>query len=94
MDLEERVAYLEKQVVLLNNRLFELGSRQEITGEEEYIRKHSEFCDKSYAAKLLGVTRATVYSMIANGRISTGYEGKRVSVRSIYRYINRENKDA
>lgn len=94
MDLEERVAYLERQVVLLNNRLFELGSRPVIQGEEEYIRKHLEFCDKTYAAKLLGVTRATVYSMIANGRISTGYEGRKISVRSIYRYINRENKNA
>ena len=95
MTLEERVTYLEQQVVLMSNHLFAIGCTGIINGEQEYVDAHGEFVDKTTAAKLLGVTRATVYSMLKDGRISSAYEGKRISVRSIYRYMHaREKKNA
>ena len=94
MDLEERVKFLEHQVVLLNNRLFELGCGKDPIGASEYVNEHGEYVDKTVAAKLIGVTRATIYAMLRDGRLTAAYEGKRVCVRSIYRYINKEKKNA
>lgn len=58
-----------------------------MVAQEKLVDKFGEFVDKTVAAQILGVTRATIYAMIADGRLSVGYEGKRVSVRSISDYM-------
>lgn len=56
--------------------------------QNEYVDKYGEYVDKVTAAGLLNVTRQTVYAMLADGRLQSGYNGKRVSVRSIASYMN------
>ena len=56
------------------------------TAEEALVAKYGESVDKSLAARIMGVTRSTVYAMIADGRVESAGAGKRVSVRSIARY--------
>ena len=46
-----------------------------------------ESVDKSLAARIMGVTRSTVYAMLADGRVEAAGGGKRVNVRSIARYL-------
>ena len=55
---------------------------------EEFVDKYGEFVDKTDAAKIIGVTRMTVYAMLEDGRLKPGYRGKRVSVRSIADYMH------
>lgn len=55
--------------------------------EKKLIDKYGDYVDKSVAASILGVTRATIYAMIDDHRLQTGYRGKRVSVASIAAYI-------
>ena len=52
-----------------------------------------ETCNKNDAAKLLGVTRCTVYNMIKDGRIRTTSDGRRVVTQSIDEYKNKVEKD-
>ena len=52
-----------------------------------------ETCNKNDAAKLLGVTRCTVYNMIKDGRIRTTSDGRRVVTQSIDEYKNTVEKD-
>lgn len=52
-----------------------------------------ETCNKNDAAKLLGVTRCTVYNMIKDGRIRTTSDGRRVVTQSIDEYKNTIEKD-
>jgi len=54
---------------------------------EELVEKYGEFVDKTEAGRIIGMTRATVYAMISDGRLKTGHRGKRVSVRSIADYL-------
>lgn len=54
---------------------------------DEFVAKYGEFVNKSTAAKIIGVTRVTVYTMIKDGRLRTGFAGKKVNVRSIVDYI-------
>ena len=49
--------------------------------------RYGEYVDKTVASRILGVTRVTVYAMLADGRILGGCEGRRVDVRSIARYL-------
>lgn len=82
-NLEQRVRALEMLVQggeLLRSETLERK-------EKELVDKYGEHVDKSTAAKILGVTRATVYAMLKDGRIKGACEGKRVDVRSIARYI-------
>ena len=82
-NLEQRVRALEMLVQggeLLRSETLERK-------EKELVDKYGEHVDKSTAAKILGVTRATVYAMLKDGRIEGACEGKRVDVRSIARYI-------
>ena len=68
--------------------------------EKELVDMHGTYVDKSTAAKILGVCRATVYAMLADGRIKGACSGRRVDVRSIARYLcagnpkNRRNRHA
>lgn len=54
---------------------------------DEFIKKHGTLMKKSDAAKVLNVTRATVYAMIKDGRICTNADGSKVSMASVYKYL-------
>lgn len=86
--MEKRVNELEARV-----RILEDYARKALRGNpsprcDEMIRQYGEAVDKTLAAEILGVTRATVYSMLKDGRLDSAYEGKRVDVRSIARYMD------
>ena len=101
MTVEDRIAELEQRVLALE-KLAQIGElfRDEslMRTEKELIDVHGKYVDKTTAARILGVTRATVYAMLEDGRIEGACEGKRVDVRSIARYIysgkpkNRRNR--
>ena len=82
-DLERRVQALEERT---RRSLWTQEEAQAIK-EEELVLRYGEYADKTVAAKILGVTRATVYAMLADGRIEDACEGRRVDVRSIARYM-------
>ena len=90
MTVEDRIAELEQRVLTLE-KLAQIGElfRDEslMRTEKELVDMHGKYVDKSTAARILGVTRATVYAMLADGRIEGACEGKRVDVRSIARYL-------
>lgn len=84
-----RMADLERRVLALEER-----TRRALWNEEhpacradELSARYGEYVDKTVAARILGVTRATVYAMLADGRIEGACEGRRVSVSSIARYM-------
>ena len=82
-DLEKRVLALEERT-----RRFAWSRNEELSRKEEaLVAQYGEYVDKTETAKILGVTRATVYAMLKDGRIEGACEGKRVDVRSIARYI-------
>lgn len=86
----ERMADLERRVLALEERTRKSLWSEEASRpskSEELVLRHGEYVDKTLAARILGVTRATVYAMLADGRISGACEGRRVDVRSIGRYI-------
>ena len=93
-DLEKRVLALEERT-----RRFAWSRNEELSRKEEaLVAQYGEYVDKTATAKILGVTRATVYAMLEDGRIEGACEGKRVDVRSIARYMcagkpkNRRNR--
>ena len=90
-ELETRVDKLEQRVMTLE-KLAQIGEllRSETLErrEKELVEQYGEHVDKSTAARIMGVTRATVYAMLADRRIDGAFGGKRVDVRSIARYIN------
>ena len=86
----QRMADLERRVMALEERTRRSLWTQEAaqaSKEEELLGRYGEYVDKTMTAKLLGVTRATVYAMLADGRIQGACAGRRVSVRSIARYM-------
>ena len=102
MTPEERMDKLEQRVLALE-KLAQIGElfRDEslMRTEKELVDMHGKYVDKSTAARIIGVTRATVYAMLADGRIEGACSGRRVDVRSIARYLcagekpkNRRNK--
>ena len=56
-------------------------------GAHAQVAQYGEYVDKTATARILGVTRATVYAMLADGRIEGACSGRRVAVRSIARYM-------
>ena len=82
-DLEQRVLALEERT----RRFLSAKDEENARKEEELIDMHGEYVDKSTAARILGVTRATVYAMLKDGRIEGACSGRRVDVRSIARYM-------
>lgn len=56
--------------------------------EDELVARYGESVNKQQAARLLGVTRVTVYAMLADGRVKGACDGKRVCTRSIGRYLS------
>ena len=90
MTVEDRIAELEQRVMALekNAQIGELFRDESLMRtEKELIDMHGKYVDKSTAARILGVTRATVYAMLADGRIEGACSGRRVDVRSIARYL-------
>lgn len=88
----ERMADLERRISALEERtrraLWSAESAQ-ANKEAELTARYGEYVDKTVAARILGVTRATVYAMLADGRINGACGGRRVDVRSIARYMTR-----
>lgn len=86
----QRMADLERRVLALEERTRRsLWTRDEEDKrrEEALVAQYGEYVDKTATAKILGVTRATVYAMLADERIEGACSGRRVSVRSIARYM-------
>ena len=90
MTIEEKMDDLERRVLALEQRTrSRIWSKEEedLRMQEELVAQYGKHVDKTATAKILGVTRATVYAMLKDGRIEGACEGKRVDVRSIARYI-------
>ena len=85
-DLERRVAALEAA------RRAELWYGNSVFADR-LVSRYGEVVDKTVAAKIRGVTRATVYAMLADGRITGACEGRRVDVHSIARYLSAGKKE-
>ena len=86
----QRMADLERRVLALEERTRRSLWTQEAalaSKEAELLGRYGEYVDKTLTAKILGVTRATVYAMLADGRIEGACSGRRVSVRSIAHYM-------
>ncbi|MGN0776036.1 MAG: helix-turn-helix domain-containing protein [Candidatus Ventricola sp.] len=96
-ELLERMDDLEKRVLALEERTRRFiwtKDERKARREEELFDRYGEYVDKTAAAQILGVTRATVYKMLDDGRIEGACGGKRVDVRSIARFINQRKGDA
>lgn len=90
----QRMADLERRVMALEERTREAlwnTSMQDKERSEALTARYGEAVDKTVAAKILGVTRATVYTMLSDGRIESACAGRRVSVRSIASYLSRRS---
>ena len=87
----QRMADLERRVMALEERARRVLCSGELSAgrEEQLTLAYGEDVDKTVAAKILGVTRATVYAMLADGRIQGACAGRRVDVRSIARYMTK-----
>ena len=86
--LTRRIRQLEQRVFALEETLHQADQLRKKTAEEALVAKYGESVDKSLAARIMGVTRSTVYAMIADGRVESAGAGKHVSVRSIARYLS------
>jgi len=86
-NLALRVVELERRVKILEERTHSLTWSNDTDLEKKYVLMYGEHVDKTVAAKILDVTRATVYTMLADGRIQGALGGSRVDVRSIARYV-------
>lgn len=86
---EERIAELEKRLMMLEKWAHRAiaAEKEGAQSEEALVLRYGESVDKTTAGHILGVTRSTVYAMIADGRVQTCSDGRRVSVRSIARYL-------
>jgi len=92
MELSEaRMADLEHRIQALENRTRQVlwsGLDAGTNREDGLVLRFGEYVDKTAAAEILGVTRATIYAMLSDGRIESACAGRRVDVRSIARYMN------
>lgn len=95
MTVEEKMDDLERRVLALEQRTrSRIWSKEEedLRMEKELVAQYGKHVDKTEASRILGVTRATVYAMLADGRIEGAFGGKRVDVRSIARYMASSGK--
>ncbi|MBP3656978.1 MAG: hypothetical protein J6K32_09815 [Clostridia bacterium] len=90
----DRVAELERRICALEARAGggfftdpALRMRQEA---EALVLRHGEAVDKTAASRILGVTRVTVYAMLADGRVAYAADGRRVDVASIAAYLTKK----
>ena len=81
----ERLFSLEKRVALLESGT-DINSPD--ARYNELSAKYGQHVNKSCAAEIIGVTRATVYAMLADGRLEGVCYGKRVSIQSIALYLS------
>ena len=86
--MTRRIRQLEQRVFALEELLHQTQQLQQTGAEEALVAKYGESVDKSLAARILGVTRSTVYAMLSDGRVEAAGGGKRVNVRSIARYLS------
>ncbi|MBS5678538.1 MAG: hypothetical protein KHW91_02280 [Clostridiales bacterium] len=86
---EARIAELEQRLLMLERwaQRMTAAEKEGTQSEESLVLRYGESVDKTTAGYILGVTRSTVYAMIADGRVQVSSDGKRVSVRSIARYL-------
>lgn len=86
---EERIAELEQRLSMLERwaRMTIAEGKESAKSEEALVLRYGESVDKTTAGHILGVTRSTVYAMIADGRVQVCSDRRRVSVRSIARYL-------
>lgn len=82
--LEQRVKEIER---LLKRPIWPEDEETVRKKAEELMARYGERVSKTEAAKILGVTRPTVYAMLADGRIRGLCGGKYVSVSSIEQYM-------
>ena len=66
--LTRRIRQLEQRVFALEEMLLKADELQYKTAEEALVAQYGESVDKSLAARIMGVTRSTVYAMLADGR--------------------------
>lgn len=85
-DLERRVRYLEKKMADL------LWQDATSPRARDIVSQYGESMTKSDAARVLGVTRATIYHMLDDGRLKYVGFGKRVSSRSVAGLIEEAEK--
>ena len=64
-------------------------SIQELIDQYVWLGLYGYYVNKSYAARIIKVSRSTIYRMIADGRLATAFN--RVSVRSLWE-INRTRR--
>lgn len=85
----DKMADLERRIAALEERARRALWQQEhaVYRADELAERYGEYVDKTVAARILGVTRATVYAMLDDGRIEGACEGRRVTVQSIARYL-------
>jgi len=85
----EKMADLERRIIALEEYTRRALWKQEHTAcrADELTERYGEYVDKTVAARILGVTRATVYAMLEDGRIEGACEGRRVTVQSIAQYM-------
>ncbi len=69
--LTRRIRQLEQRVFALEETLHQADQLRKKTAEEALVAKYGESVDKSLAARIMGVTRSTVYAMIADGRVES-----------------------
>jgi len=87
----KRMADLERRVMALEECARRALWQTECAScrGDELTARYGEYVDKTVAARILGVTRMTVYAMLDDGRIEGACEGRRVSVRSIAQYLSK-----
>ena len=85
----KKVAELERRVLALEEHARRLFQQEQASHcrADELLGRYGEYVDKTVAARILGVTRTTVYAMLEDGRIKGACEGRRVSVSSIAQYM-------
>lgn len=88
----ERIELLEEKVRALEEAAQKNGKHRNISDtERELVEMYGPYVDKTIAAKLLCVTRATVYKMLLDERIQASHGGGRVTMKSIAKYIDSTN---
>ena len=80
IDLEKRVAHLEELMKIP----VDCGKHPAYGSLAE---QYGLYVSKTKAAEILGITRATIYAMINDGRLTGKMGGTRVSVESIEQFI-------
>ena len=85
--LKQKIADLDRRLSALENTQHNQLWGKAASLKENLACRYGERVDKTTAAEILGVTRATVYAMLSDGRIQGACNGKKVSVESIAQYL-------